>query len=279
MSYRDTIKNKESFIKLYHFTLSLPKAQSVMLSYLIDSEGSTNVNRLPEDKRFFQTNQRGFIDRMLTGWSTTEIRNALNSLAAGGYIEKKIVMRGMTKATYIRLIPEAIDALSRDYESKHLEKINEVDEQDIETDDILDETIQDSNIEEAFKASPEPKKKTCKKKEADPNKSKKYQNLMDYIESLGYPPQAADGLKKWYVNQAAGKVSVGQLRDKLEKLAIECNYNMNDMSKAIENSYLNGWMGFFKPKSQSYGKPIPKQVQPTITVGTQVERKEFILDD
>lgn len=279
MSYRDTIKSKESFIKLYHFTLSLPKAQSVMLSYLIDSEGSADINRLADDRRFFQSNQRGFIDRMLTGWSVTEIRNALNSLEQGGYIEKKIINNGLNKATWIRLIPEAIDELSRVYEDSHRRKVDAVDET-VETDNILDETIQDNNIEEAFKEAKPIEKKERKKREVDPNKSKKYQNLIDYIDGLGYPAQAADGLKKWYTNQAVGKVSVGQLRDKLEKLAVECNYDMGEMSRAIEASYLNGWMGFFKPKTQVYGKPVVKQMQPTITAGVSTgERKEFILDD
>ena len=114
-SLKDLLSEKDdAFFKLYKFTCSLPKLQSVLLSYLIDAEDLVKI-RLDEDKDYFECCIEGFIHNLLSGLSTSEIRTALIGLEKGGYINRKNVHKGFKNSTFIKINTNAVLELRRAY--------------------------------------------------------------------------------------------------------------------------------------------------------------------
>lgn len=107
------------------------------------------------------------------------------------------------------------------------------------------------------------KKKKVSKDGVSSNKrvSRKDQ-LVNYVNSLDYKEDTKDILFKWIFNVGLPKnVTLNQLTDKLKKIWEECN-NEDLVKEAIEYSYLNGYVGFFKPKSSfspSYSNNITQR--------------------
>ena len=107
-------KEDDAFFKMYKFTCSLPRLQSILLSYLIDAEDLVK-NRLDEDRDYFECCVEGFIHNLLSGLSISEIRTALKGLEMGGYIAMKNVRKGFKNTTFIRIDKNAVLALRQAY--------------------------------------------------------------------------------------------------------------------------------------------------------------------
>lgn len=113
--------NQAPFIILYKFTLSLPKEQSVMLSYLIDMDSKArkgNLKRLTDNPDFFECCKDGYINKTLTGWSVHEITAAIKKLSDDGYVYTRVVRDGLKQSTYIKLEPLKIQQLIDEYENQ-----------------------------------------------------------------------------------------------------------------------------------------------------------------
>lgn len=88
--------------------------------------------------------------------------------------------------------------------------------------------------------------------EADNLKSKGYKNIISYINSLNFNDNTIkDDLINWYENVSKGRVSVGQLQDKLKDLAIKANNNEALMKEAIKSAYIDNHMAFY-PKQNNF---------------------------
>ena len=107
-------KEDDAFFKMYKFTCSLPRLQSILLSYLIDAEDLVK-NRLDEDRGYFECCVEGFIHNLLSGLSISEIRTALKGLEKGGYIAMKNVHKGFKNTTFIKINQDAVLALRHAY--------------------------------------------------------------------------------------------------------------------------------------------------------------------
>lgn len=114
----------EPFIKLYKYTLLLPRDLSVMLSYLISMDTLARMgylNRLDDDPNFFECCKEGFISKTLVGWSVYAIEESINKLINEGYIYKRSIRDGLKQSTYIKLEPMKINSLIDEYYEKSAE--------------------------------------------------------------------------------------------------------------------------------------------------------------
>lgn len=101
--------------------------------------------------------------------------------------------------------------------------------------------------------------------------------LVEYVDSLEYKPETKDVLFKWIFNIGIKrKVSVQQLKDMLKNIWEECN-DENIVREAINTSYLNGYFGFFAPKTKTvYKSPVkavPAYTAPSTEWGQRREIK------
>ena len=90
------------------------------------------------------------------------------------------------------------------------------------------------NVDKA--ADPAPKK--------DPGKSRGYKALMEYIDATAYSFETKEELRKWYDEVGQGKISVNQLKDKLQDLCEQVGGDELKIREAIHRSYINSYMAF-----------------------------------
>ena len=117
--------NSEPTIKVYKFTLSLPKDQSMMLSFLIDTDLFARkgcLKRLADNPDFFECCKEGFINNTLRGWTKYEISSTIDKLVNEGYIYKRVVRDGLKQTTYLKLEPMKLKALKDEYAEYRNEK-------------------------------------------------------------------------------------------------------------------------------------------------------------
>lgn len=96
---------------------------------------------------------------------------------------------------------------------------------------------------------------TCSptKKEVDENKTKAYKKVMGYINSLPYEADTKEALVNWYDIVGKGCVSIGQLKDKLDKIEKATNNNMQIMKQCFDEATGKHWYAFFyNPPKQQY---------------------------
>lgn len=103
------------------------------------------------------------------------------------------------------------------------------------------ENEKNTNVDKA--ADPAPKKDTVN--------SKGYKALMEYIDATTYSFETKEELKKWYNEVGKGKVSVNQLRDKLNDLYEQVGGDEVKTREAIHRSYINSYMAFYAVKSNN----------------------------
>ena len=133
MSLNQLLRDDCNFIPIYKFTCCLPREQSYMLSYLIDTEDLIS-KRLPGDEDYFMCDKEGFIDELLSGWSTYEITSAIKGLEKSGYLNSISKNDGYKRHTYIKLNSEGIKSLITEYKKVKLRNITNLDSEGLKSD-------------------------------------------------------------------------------------------------------------------------------------------------
>lgn len=104
-------------------------------------------------------------------------------------------------------------------------------------------------------------------KENNSSKTKKVsrkEQLTEYISKLDFSQETKDVLTKWYFQVGIkGGLTLDQLRDKLQSIDDECLGNENLIREAINQAYLSGWFGFYKPNQTKTIIPTSKPVEPS----------------
>ena len=108
-------------------------------------------------------------------------------------------------------------------------------------------------------------KKESKPKVDKPKKVSRKDQLVNYVNELTFTEDTKSSLFNWIFQIGLAKgVTVDQLTNKLKAIAEACEEDEAQIKQAIENAYLNGWFGFFKPstgtnktKTQKNNSPKP----------------------
>ena len=271
MSLKQLLRDDCNFIPIYKFTCCLPKEQSYMLSYLIDTEDFIS-KRLPDDEEYFMCDKEGFIDELLSGWSTYEITSAIKGLEKSGYLNSISKNDGFKKHTYIKLNYEVIKSLITEYKKVQLRSIKNLDSGVLKSDNnqkLNQKLIQELNSNED-KSSTLNKDKSLnlkntslnntlnnKSNDIDKNILTKLNlnelstNIND-IELLINHLDLNDDLKKLMIDyfKARYKIKKSNLKQVLRKIKTvfkESSYDSNLVYETVELAYINNYQGW-EPK-------------------------------
>ena len=104
-------------------------------------------------------------------------------------------------------------------------------------------------------------------KENNSSKTKRIsrkEQLTEYISKLDFSQETKDMLTKWYFQVGIkGGLTLDQLRDKLKFIDDECSGDETLIREAINQAYLSGWFGFYKPNQTKTIIPTNKPVEPS----------------
>lgn len=221
-------------------------------------------NGLTEDGYFFST-QENIEDK--TTLSPYQQRKAFNKLKELNLVE--VSVRGLPAKRYIKIIEKSIIELFENKLSKNLISSCEKTEQlevkklngnnNINNNNITNNNINISNSKELEAEASSTKESSEKTK----GKKSLKEQLVDYVNSLGYEKETKEVLFKWIFSIGLNrKVKLEQLQDMLKNIWESCN-DESLVRESINKSYLNNWFGFYPPKTTSTPTPPQTPVKQT----------------
>jgi len=211
-----------------------------------------SVKQISNDGYFYLTGETCTYN---TGLSYYEQTKAIDKLVELNILQTKTA--GMPAKKYYKIdetaLIEFLNTSSEDFTNQVLKNSKTCIENfetnnNINNNIILDDKsskevndfLSNSTKKEVYKASEENKKEKVK----DPDNTRAYKNLVEFIESLRYNQSTKDNLMLWYKNVGVGKVSIKQLKDKIIKLH-DAKFTEEQISDAFYKSYMNGWFAFY----------------------------------
>ena len=225
--------------------------EAILLGELASESDYWQKNKgMTEDGYFFSTIEN--IEEKTT-LSEYKQRRCLNNLKDLGIVS--VIVKGMPAKRYIKINEAEVLKI---LENKLLNNssASSVISQELVTEKLKgNNNIKNNNINNNINgetSSPETKEDNSSSKK----RISKKEQLTDYINSLAYNAEIKDILFKWLFSIGLNRnVHLQQFKDMLAHLEDECNKDESLIKDAINNSYLNNWFGFYRPKTVSHKLP------------------------